>query len=331
MSKDIKVSVIVPVYNAEKYIKRCLDSILAQSYRYFEVLLIDDGSTDNSGKICDEYALNDNRIRVIHKENSGVSATRNIGITEAKGDYIAFVDSDDYIKSDMFEKMVKNAEKNNSDMVMCNYFTDKDGKVTKSEMSYKAVYDGTDDIRNGLLYLYYTDYHNGLYSLCNKLIKKSVYYENDILFDVSLKRGEDAWFVFECLKHCKRVDYISEAFYYYYQNQSSIMHSLYDDQYDQWVEIRKRLLNENQTLGFNIDYDLFYWEFFYKIAIYCKETVLAGKTENAKRIFKDEFYLQSVRYLGNLPIHIKIIHKSAKINPTLAIIELKLWNIFKGQ
>ena len=111
MSKDIKVSVIVPVYNAEKYIKRCLDSILAQSYRYFEVLLIDDGSTDNSGKICDEYALNDNRIRVIHKENSGVSATRNIGITEAKGDYIAFVDSDDYIRSDMFEKMVKNAEK----------------------------------------------------------------------------------------------------------------------------------------------------------------------------------------------------------------------------
>ena len=330
MSKDIKVSVIVPVYNAEKYIKRCLDSILAQSFRDFEVLLIDDGSTDNSGKICDEYALNDNRIRVIHNENCGVAASRNVGIKEAQGDYIAFVDSDDYIESDMLEIMVARAEKYNSDIVMCNYFTDEGGKITKAQMSYKEVYDGADVVKNELLYLYYTDYHNGLYSLWNKLIKKSIYYSNDIFFDESLKRGEDAWFVFQCLKHCKRVDCIPEAFYYYYQNQSSIMHSIYDDQYEQWVKMRKRLLNENRTLEFKIDDALFYKEFLYKVAVYCKEAVKTGKAENVMKIFKDSFYLKSANYLGYLPIHIKIIHKSAKISPALAIIELKLWDIFKG-
>lgn len=322
------VSVIIPVYNAEKYIKRCLDSVLAQSYRNFEVLLIDDGSTDNSGRICDEYRFRDNRIRVIHNKNCGVAATRNVGIREAQGDYIAFVDSDDYIDPDMLEIMVTRVKKFNSDIVMCNYFTDKGGKITKAKMNYKEVYDGADIVKNELLYLYYTDYHNGLYSLCNKLIKKSIYSANDILFDESLKRGEDAWFVFQCLKHCKRVDYIPEAFYYYYQNQSSIMHSIYDDQYEQWVKMRERLLNENQTLGFKIDYALFYKEFLYKLAVYCKDAVKTGKSKNVIKIFKDSFYLQSANYLENLPVHIRIIHKSAKINPVIAIMELRLWNVF---
>ncbi len=97
-----RISIIVPVYNVEKYLKKCVDSILGQTFTDFELLLIDDGSTDNSGSICDELAKTDNRIKVIHKENGGLSDARNIGIEVAKGDFIGFIDSDDYIDEDMY-------------------------------------------------------------------------------------------------------------------------------------------------------------------------------------------------------------------------------------
>lgn len=100
MNKPL-ISVIVPVYNVEKFLSRCLNSILAQTYNNLEVILVDDGSTDNSGKICDDYALKDKRIRVIHKQNGGVSSARNMALSVAKGEYIGFVDSDDYIENDM--------------------------------------------------------------------------------------------------------------------------------------------------------------------------------------------------------------------------------------
>ncbi|HAQ0795523.1 TPA: glycosyltransferase, partial [Enterococcus faecium] len=103
-----RISIIVPVYNVEKYLKKCVDSILGQTFTDFELLLIDDGSTDNSGSICDELAKTDNRIKVIHKENGGLSDARNIGIEVAKGDFIGFIDSDDYIDEDMYAFLYNN-------------------------------------------------------------------------------------------------------------------------------------------------------------------------------------------------------------------------------
>ena len=101
------ISIIVPVYKAEKYLSRCVDSILGQTYKDLEVILVDDGSPDGSGVLCDAYAAKDSRVRVIHKENGGVSTARNVGLDAAGGDYISFVDSDDYVDPDMYEKMVK--------------------------------------------------------------------------------------------------------------------------------------------------------------------------------------------------------------------------------
>jgi Glycosyltransferases involved in cell wall biogenesis len=109
MQKEIIISVIVPVYKAEKYINKCIDSILAQTYPNFEIILIEDGSPDNSGKICDEYALKDSRIRAFHKTNGGVSSARNVGLREAKGDLICFIDSDDFVEKDYFEAIAANA------------------------------------------------------------------------------------------------------------------------------------------------------------------------------------------------------------------------------
>lgn len=111
-----EISIIVPVYKVEKYLRKCVDSILAQTFTDFEVILVDDGSPDNSGKICDEYAEKDNRVRVIHKENGGLSSARNAGIDVARGKYLGFVDSDDYIDEDMYEILYENLKIHDADI-----------------------------------------------------------------------------------------------------------------------------------------------------------------------------------------------------------------------
>ena len=113
------ISVIVPVYKVEKYLRECVDSILAQTYTNLEIILVDDGSPDNCGKICDEYAQNDSRIKVIHQENGGLSAARNAGLDIATGKYIGFVDSDDYAELNMFEELHKRIIENNADLSIC--------------------------------------------------------------------------------------------------------------------------------------------------------------------------------------------------------------------
>lgn len=110
------ISVVVPVYKVEKYLERCINSVLSQSYKDLEVILVDDGSPDKCGKICDEYAKKDDRVKVIHKENGGQSSARNIGIQEAKGQYISFIDSDDYLEKNAYETLIKVATTTNADI-----------------------------------------------------------------------------------------------------------------------------------------------------------------------------------------------------------------------
>ena len=114
-----EISVIVPVYNCEKYIGKCIESILNQTFKDLELILIDDGSADESGKICDEYKIQDKRVKVIHEKNSGVSIARNVGINVAKGKYIGFVDSDDYLAPDMYESLYENLMKSHADVAIC--------------------------------------------------------------------------------------------------------------------------------------------------------------------------------------------------------------------
>ncbi len=117
-----EISIIVPVYKVEPYLRKCVDSILAQTFTDFEVILVDDGSPDNSGKICDEYASKDSRVRVIHKENGGLSSARNAGIDVARGKYLGFVDSDDYIEKDMYELLYDNIVKEQADLSICGIY-----------------------------------------------------------------------------------------------------------------------------------------------------------------------------------------------------------------
>ena len=115
------ISVVVPVYNVEKYIDKCINSIINQTYKNLEIILVDDGSPDNCGKICDEYAKKDNRIKVTHKENGGVSSARNIGIKNATGDWLTFVDADDWIENNFVEQLLKIGNQENAEIVLCGY------------------------------------------------------------------------------------------------------------------------------------------------------------------------------------------------------------------
>ena len=133
------ISVIVPVYNVEKYLDKCINSLINQSYNNLEIILIDDGSTDNCGEICDKYALKDNRIKVIHKKNEGLSAARNLGISISKGDYIIFIDSDDWVDKEILLKLLNLIKKYNSDIAVCDYLLtyDENEYIEKEEIYYK--------------------------------------------------------------------------------------------------------------------------------------------------------------------------------------------------
>lgn len=202
--KSPVVSIIVAVYNVERLIRRCLDSICAQSFSDFEVVLINDGSSDNSGKICDEYAQIDPRFKVIHQNNKGVSQVRELGIKESSGIYTIHVDPDDWIEGNMIEKLISTAIKNNADIVICDYFVNKNSSQTiKCERPLSL------NPQEVLLELFYRI--SG--SLCNKLVKRDLY--NGISFVNGISCGEDYLTCMRLLKKANIISYVPVAFYHY--------------------------------------------------------------------------------------------------------------------
>ena len=209
---NIKVSVIVPVYNSEQYLSECVNSIIRQTYSNFELILIDDGSTDSSPQICDKYVLQDNRIRVIHNVNSGVANARNSGIKVATGDYIAFIDADDYWDNDFLFQMISSLEKN--DMAICNLKKFKDTKIAISDPEYKCNFSQ-----------WCWPLINGYSIACWKCIfNRDIVLNNNILFTEGRKTGEDQEFTLKYMLHINSVGYVSEAVYYYRLNDTSVMH-----------------------------------------------------------------------------------------------------------
>lgn len=199
------VSVIVPVYKAEKYLHRCVDSILAQSYADFELLLIDDGSPDNSGAICDEYAAKDSRVRVFHKENGGVSSARNLGLDNARGEWITFVDSDDYIEQDFLSIPNDVVE----DLLIQNY---KMFNIDNHVNVFKKTVVIESDVRE---FISENLHQEWLRTPWAKFFKTFIIKNNNIQFPIGVKIGEDALFVQAYLCHTKSVRYIASAAYMY--------------------------------------------------------------------------------------------------------------------
>ncbi len=222
-SNSIKISIIVPVYNVEKYLSECIDSLINQTYKNIEIILVDDGSTDKSGKICDEYAKKDSRIIVIHKKNGGVSNARNKGIKIASGDYITFVDSDDWLKTSTFENLVIQIKKQQPDIIKFSYIK----KCGEFEKEYKF----TTEVNKLILKKQYEDliYKNifptyDLSNSCNCLFKTSVI--KNIKFMNKTKFGEDFMFMIDALLVSNSILFINDSYYYYRVNMQSATNTI---------------------------------------------------------------------------------------------------------
>jgi len=223
------ISIIVPIFNSERWLGRCIESLISQTYKDIEIILINDGSTDNSLVICKEYSLKDNRIVVIDKENGGVSSARNLGIKSAKGEYIQFVDSDDFIDPQMCEKLVEAIK--NADMVLCGLKVWQEGRLLREPHLKSEIVDYRQDISK------YFELRKINLGPCNKLyIREKI----TRLFDESLALGEDTLFVLDYMNNINIVSVLSDCLYnVVLDNADSLNHKPKVDKIDSLIEQRK--------------------------------------------------------------------------------------------
>lgn len=334
------ISVIVPVFNVEKYLPECIDSILDQTFSDIEILLIDDGSSDNSGAICDDYALKDDRIRVFHTKNGGVSIARNLGIKESKGDLIAFVDGDDYIDSTMFEKL--HAELGDNQIVFCRFANEYADKTVyrfekNLEFAKKTPYD----------FLLYTDESNSYYdgniyvcnrifgSVCRQLFIRQIIIDNNIAFESGLKIAEDRLFLFEYLSFCKTAAVVDEYLYHYRANEFSATQTTFGKhikdlpQRNELLLCRQiELVGKNKRIPDNNKKD-----FITKIKLQSVSEVVQNEiryndnyTQKLNRIFKESFYKNIIK-----PSDIFRSRKlySSKKSVYYLLICLRCWKLIK--
>lgn len=310
MGEDLMVrfSILVPVYNGEKYINECIDSILNQTYENFELIIVDDGSTDNSGVICDSYAKKDERIRVFHQENKGLYMTRIVLAEKISGEYGVFVDADDYVTEDWLEKVNKSITKTNADIVIYDF----NKETSKGGFLYYNTIVGfpkSTIIESEELNKIYEQYFssNRLNQMFTKVIKSS--YLRDISnFKIheGLSTGEDAVFVSGILSKVKKIYYLKEALYFYRFNQKSITNTVSLNKMQDWDIMLKTKHDFRMLLNVDDNKSL------EKMASYCIEMCihkivlitsvaipLKEKVELLKKI-KDEFfykeYSQYIRY-----------------------------------
>lgn len=212
------VSIVVPIYKVENYLKKCVDSIINQTYKSLEIILVDDGSPDNCGVICDEYKKMDKRIKVIHKKNGGLSDARNRGLDVATGEYICFVDSDDFVSELYIEKLLKKALKEKADIVACNFqYIDELGKIWVRKEKEDKVYFSKEAIKD-----IFTTTQDTEVMMCNKIYKKNLFVDNNIKFPVG-KLHEDNFTTYKLYDKANKIILINDKLYYYLQRNNSIM------------------------------------------------------------------------------------------------------------
>ena len=236
-----KVSVIIPVYNAEKYLKRCLDSVMNQTFKDIEIVLVDDGSKDGSGRLCDEIKATDDRITVIHQQNSGTGVARNHGLEAARGEYASFVDSDDYIELDMYEKLNNFIKDKQDETCIFGLHKVKDGKITSTKTNaLSGTYKDQDALKTIFLNVLgtepdcYDDFRILWQSPCLSLYSMEIIKKHNVAFPSKgefVKLNEDLLFNIDYYIHAKSVTVLNEPFYYYCTNPNSSSTSFNEDEF----------------------------------------------------------------------------------------------------
>ena len=306
-----KISVIVPVYKAEAYLHRCVDSLLAQTFTDFEILLVDDGSPDRSGEICDEYARKDSRVRVFHKENGGVSSARQCGMDNARGEYTIHADPDDWVDPTMLEELYRKAKEEDADMVICDYFVE-ERKKTKRIIQKPSALD-----HNVVLEELFQQLHG---SCWNKLVRRACYVKYGVRFPLELSYCEDL-FVNTCLlTHKINVACLPKAFYHYdqYTNEESLVHR----PIDMIMAYRQQFISILSTSIPNCLYNriLPYWQ--------CKDALLILQ-EGKPYVSTYAYVFKAIKsYVKKLDISIRskvLLYTAVYLSPCLAHLMLSIW------
>lgn len=215
----MKISIIVPVYNSEKYLEKCISSLIYQTYKNLEIILVNDGSTDKSKDVINKFFKKDSRIKVINKKNSGVSDTRNIGINASSGDYLLFVDSDDYIDPEYVEKSVQYIELNNLDYLKCSYI-ELVGSIENRISYYNSRIFTKEEI------IHEISISDNFSSIGGVFVNKNIIINNNIVFNNKYKHGEDLLFNYNCIIKSNKVGYLNKCNYYYVKNNDSVSNSI---------------------------------------------------------------------------------------------------------
>lgn len=318
MKEEIKVSIIVPVYNAEKYIERCIKSLIGQTYKNIEIILINDGSEDKSLNILRNFENIDKRITLINQENSGPSKARNLGIKKSTGDYIAFIDADDYVELNYIEKMIKQSNCFKSDMIVCNYKeVRKEGEIPSNIFTF---------INNGEAYD--CDINCIGEVLCGrgglvwgKLLKSSIIKENKIRFDENISMCEDLLFTLEFIKNTKVVSKIDDYLYIHNKyNDESITAKYNKELFNEQIKVQRKLEQFVYGNNFNNSYieNLLYerlkgimWFSIYKEII--NNDDFKFKLNNINQIIKNEMVVANIDKFNRNGCIDKAIMKSIKI------------------
>lgn len=242
MSNKCKISIIVPVYNGEKHLNKSLMSLVQQTFfEEMEILVIDDGSTDGSGAIIDGYAKTYPQFKVFHVPNGGVSNARNLGLSHAVGEYVSFVDADDWVNLDCYETMYAQAVANQSDVVAAGLFIDEaQGTLLSVRASEENGTVSGEEACRRLLYGA-LDVH-----VWNKLFKRQI--ACDLLFDADIRIGEDKLYLYECLLRAKRVSLLNTCYYHYFQNETSAMRQSFSEKFFDDIFVGKQIVEQTKRV-----------------------------------------------------------------------------------
>ena len=237
------ISVIIPVYNTELFLRDCLNSVVNQTYTNFEVILVDDGSTDQSGAICDEYASKDDRFKVIHQENQGVTMARIAGFENSRGELISFIDSDDYVSSLFLEELLKPIIEEDADIVCCKYNRVNNNIVVYSDNRISGIFQG-EDLRNFISEHFLFDYRTKGYGMHPGLAAKMI---KRCYVDEGLKQGKKLWYgedlitVFYMLQRCHKLVTLPQKMYYYVEHNGEVIKQYSKGLWENNIELMQRL------------------------------------------------------------------------------------------
>ncbi len=242
---DPLISIILPIYNTASYLSKCIESLLNQTYRNLEIICIDDGSADGSEIILDKYAEIDSRIKAIHKRNGGESSARNIGLQMMSGQYVGFMDCDDWVESDMYENLILKATKSKADIVASSWYCDREN-VSVKILNRLPVSEEVFDKEKLLNYIYKRDDYRGFAYMWNKLYKRELFYDANgklMLFDEDLALGGDVLYLAKLALNSTQAFYINKAFYHYNQRIISGCHTQNLKKLEDWIEAYRRLID----------------------------------------------------------------------------------------